>query len=266
MFENNKTHIMGILNVTPDSFSDGGKFVDKQSAIKQVKQMLDDGATIIDVGGESTRPGAEDVSEQDEIARVIPVIKAIREFSNCFISIDTSKPVVMKQAIEAGASMINDVRALQENNAIETAVQLKVPVCLMHMQGQPRSMQHKPSYTDVVLEVTGFLQQRVAACLQAGIKKNNIVIDPGFGFGKTFEHNISLFKAINRLNDLGYPVLIGVSKKTMIGHILNEDNVDKRKIASVVMAALAAQQGAKVLRVHDVKATADALAVISSLE
>ena len=257
---------MGILNVTPDSFSDGGQFIEPTNAINQAKKMLEDGASIIDIGGESTRPGAKEVTEKEELTRVIPVIKAIRTFSDCIISIDTSKPTVMEQAIAAGATMINDVRALQEENALRVASKLQVPVCLMHMQGQPRSMQKEPHYTDVVLDVKQFLQQRINDCLQAGIKKSNIIIDPGFGFGKTFEHNILLFKAINQFVEMGYPVLVGVSKKTMIGQILNEENVDKRNNASVVMAVLAVQQGASILRVHDVKPTVDALAVISSLE
>jgi len=262
----NKTHIMGILNVTPDSFSDGGKFTKKDLAIQQVTTMLHDGADIIDIGGESTRPGAKDVSVDEELNRVIPIIKSIRDFSDCLISIDTSKPVVMREAITAGANQINDVRALQEDNALQTATELNVPVCLMHMQGQPRSMQSQPSYNDVVAEVKKFLEQRIKACKIAGIRKENILIDPGFGFGKTLEHNLELFRSMNTFVNMGYPVVVGVSRKTMIGQILNNASVENRIHGSVVMAALAAEKGAQILRVHDVKATADAIAVINSLK
>ena len=266
----NKTYIMGILNVTPDSFSDGGEFINPTAAIKQVKKMLSDGANIIDVGGESTRPGAKNVSVDDELERVIPIIKAIREFSECLISVDTSKAIVMREAVAAGANIINDVRALQEDACLDTVAELNVPVCLMHMQGQPRSMQTKPKYDDVVLEVKQFLNKQIQACLDAGIKKENIMIDPGFGFGKTLEHNLTLFKALDEFVDMNYPVLVGVSRKSMIGQILNDAavdaTIDDRVYASAVMAALAAQNGVQILRVHDVKATADAIAVIDCLK
>jgi len=261
----NKISIMGILNVTPDSFSDGGQFTNQSAALEQVKQMLADGADIIDIGGESTRPGAKNVSVEDELARVIPIIKAIRDFSDCLISIDTSKAEVMHKAVQAGVNIINDVRALQEANALTTVAKLNVPVCLMHMQGQPRSMQSQPEYTDVVAEVKFFLQQRIQACLVAGIKKENIIIDPGFGFGKSLEHNLRLFRALDEFVEMDYPVLIGVSRKTMVGQILNDAAVNERGSASVVMAALAAQQGVQFLRVHDVKETTDAVAVIKRL-
>ena len=257
---------MGILNVTPDSFSDGGEFINPTAAIQQVKKMLADGADIIDIGGESTRPGAKDVSVEDELNRVIPVIKAIREFSGCLISVDTSKAVVMREAVLAGANIINDVRALQEEHALVTAADLNVPVCLMHMQGQPRSMQTKPIYSDVVSEVKQFLQQRIQACLDAGIKKENIIIDPGFGFGKSLQHNLDLFNALNEFVDMNYPVLVGVSRKTMIGQMLNDAPVDKRVHASVAMAALAVQKGVQIVRVHDVKETADSIVVVNSLK
>lgn len=260
-----RTYIMGILNVTPDSFSDGGQFTTQSTALQQVKQMLTDGADIIDIGGESTRPGAKEVSLNDELERVIPVIKAIREFSDCLISVDTSKAYVMREAIYAGANIINDVRALQENNALQTVAELNVPVCLMHMQGQPRSMQSQPEYSNVVDEVKQFLQQRAQACLDAEIKKDNIIIDPGFGFGKTLEHNLSLFNALDEFVEMHYPVLVGISRKTMIGKILKDAPVTERTHASVAMAALAAQQGVQIVRVHDVKATADALAVVHCL-
>jgi len=266
----NKTYIMGILNVTPDSFSDGGEFINPTAAIKQVKKMLNDGADIIDIGGESTRPGAKNVSVEDELERVVPIVQAIREFSECLISVDTSKAIVMREAVAAGANIINDVRALQEDACLNTVAELNVPVCIMHMQGQPRSMQIKPKYDDVVLEVKQFLNKRIQACLDAGIKQEKIIIDPGFGFGKTLEHNLTLFKALDEFVDMNYPVLVGVSRKSMIAQILNDGavdaTIDDRVYASAVMAALAAQHGAQILRVHDVKATADAIAVVDCLK
>jgi len=204
----NKTIIMGILKVTPDSFSDGGQFINPTVAIQQVKKMLADGADIIDIGGESTRPGAKDVSVENELNRVVPIINAIREFSDCLISVDTSKAVVMREAVSAGANIINDVRALQEEHALETVAELDVPVCLMHMQGQPRSMQTQPTYSDVVSEVKQFVQQRIQSCLDAGIKKENIIIDPGFGFGKSLENNLALFNALGEFVDMEYFVLV----------------------------------------------------------
>ena len=269
MLLKNKINIMGILNVTPDSFSDGGKFACQDAAIEQAMLMLAEGADIIDIGGESTRPGANDVTVADEIKRVVPVIAAIRAISDCTLSIDTSKPDVMREAINAGANIINDVRALQEKNAIEAALELNVPVCLMHMQGHPRSMQSEPIYKNAVLEVKQFLSDRIEACLSLGMSKENIWVDPGFGFGKTLQHNLELFRAIPEFVEMGYPVVVGVSRKSMIGQILNDDSteqsVNQRVYASTVMAAIAAQQGAQVLRVHDVKATADAIAVVNSL-
>lgn len=266
----NKIYIMGILNVTPDSFSDGGHFTSPTAAIQQVKKMLADGADVIDIGGESTRPGAKDVTVEDELGRVIPVIKAIREFSDCLISVDTSKADVMREAVLAGANIINDVRALQEEYALVTAADLDVPVCLMHMQGQPRSMQTQPTYSDVVSEVKHFLQQRIELCLDAGIKKENIIIDPGFGFGKSLQHNLDLFNALEEFVEMHYPVLVGVSRKSMIGQILKDDSTEEsvqaRVYASAVMAALAAEKGVQFLRAHDVKATADSIAVINSLK
>lgn len=258
--------IMGILNVTPDSFSDGGLFVKKESAISYVEQMISDGADIIDVGGESTRPGATEVTPDEELQRVIPVIEMIREISDIAISIDSSKPEVMHQAIIAGASMINDVNALQAEKAIETAVALDVPVCLMHMQGLPRTMQHTPRYKNVVEEVKVFLQQRIATCIEAGLDKNNIIIDPGFGFGKTLEHNFSLFKHLNTFLDLEVPLLVGVSRKSMIGAVLDNAPADQRLHGSVALATLAAWMDAGILRVHDVKATADALKLCQAVK
>jgi len=251
--------IMGILNVTPDSFSDGGLFVKKEAALNYVQKMILEGADIIDIGGESTRPGASDVSVDEECQRVIPLINAIREISDIPVSIDSSKTEVMRQAILAGASMINDVNALQADGAVALAAELNVPVCIMHMQGKPRTMQHTPSYKNVVSEVKEFLQQRIKACIDAGMNKNNISIDPGFGFGKALEHNLSLFKHLNEFTELGVPLLVGVSRKSMIGAVLNGAPADQRLHGSIALATLAAWMDAKILRVHDVKATADAL-------
>lgn len=250
---------MGILNLTPDSFSDGGLFTKKDSALKHVVQMINDGAQIIDVGGESTRPGAAEISEDEECQRVVPVIQAIREISDIPISIDSSKTEVMKQAVSAGASMINDVNALRAEGAVEVAAELNVPVCLMHMQGEPRTMQHTPSYENVVEEVKDFLKQRIDVCARAGIKRSNIIIDPGFGFGKTLEHNLSLFKHLGEFAVLNVPLLVGVSRKSMIAAVLNNAPVEERLYGGVALATLAAWMNANILRVHDVKATADAL-------
>jgi len=258
--------IMGILNLTPDSFSDGGLFLNKKKALNHVEQMITDGAEIIDVGGESTRPGASDVSVDEECQRVIPVIQAIREISDIPISIDTSKTEVMWQAIEAGASMINDVNALRVTGAVELVAKLDVPVCLMHMQGKPRTMQHTPSYKDVVQEVKDFLKQRIDACLKAGISRENIIIDPGFGFGKTLEHNLTLFKHLTEFEELGVPLLVGVSRKSMIGSVLDNAPADERLYGSVALATLAAWMNANILRVHDVKATADALKLCQAVK
>lgn len=257
--ELNQSCIMGILNLTPDSFSDGGLFIKKDNALNHVTQMISDGAQIIDIGGESTRPGASDVSVDEECQRVIPLIKAIREISNIPISIDTSKTEVMQQAVAAGASMINDVNALRAEGAVELTAKLNVPVCIMHMQGLPRTMQHTPSYKNVVQEVKAFLKDRVDVCMKAGIKQKDIIIDPGFGFGKTLEHNLALFKHLAEFEDLGFPLLVGVSRKSMIGQVLNDAPADERLYGSVALATLAVWMNTNILRVHDVKATADAL-------
>jgi len=252
--------VMGILNTTPDSFSDGGQFNLVSSAVDHALQMIEQGADMIDVGGESTRPGAEPVSLDEEIFRVIPVIEKIRQHSSVLISVDTSKAEVMRRAVAAGADMINDVLALQLPGAMEACAQLKVPVCLMHMQGEPRSMQSSPHYADVVAEVKDFLQHRAAACVQAGIAKGNIVIDPGFGFGKTLEHNLLLLKHLDAFNALHYPVLVGMSRKSMIGKILDAE-VGDRLYGSLAAAVLAWSKGARIFRVHDVKPTLDALRI-----
>lgn len=253
--------IMGIVNVTPDSFSDGGQFLNTTAALSHAMQLLDDGATILDIGGESTRPGAPDVSLEDELKRVIPIIKAIREQSDCVISIDTSKAEVMRQAIEAGADIVNDVRALQEPGAIDVVAQFpEVAVCLMHMQGQPRSMQHAPHYNDLAGEINDFFSQRIAACESAGIKQSQLILDPGFGFGKTLKHNYQILAQFNDYAKLGLPLLAGLSRKSMIGNLLNRDT-DDRLAGSLAGALIAAQNGAHIIRVHDVKETADVLGV-----
>ncbi len=256
-----ETIIMGIVNVTPDSFSDGGQFFNTTAALNHAMQLLDEGATILDIGGESTRPGAPDVSLEDELQRVIPLINAIREQSDCVISIDTSKAEVMRQAIEAGADIVNDVRALQEPGAIEVVVQYPdVVVCLMHMQGQPRSMQNAPHYDDLASEINDFFNQRIAACEAAGIKQSQLILDPGFGFGKTLKHNYQILAQFNDYAQLGLPLLAGLSRKSMIGNLLNRDTKD-RLAGSLAGALIAAQNGAHIIRVHDVKETADVLGV-----
>lgn len=252
--------IMGILNVTPDSFSDGGRYVAPEIAVERALAMIDEGADIIDIGGESTRPGAQPVMADEEMARVIPIIKAIRQHSNVPISVDTSKPEVMRAAVAAGANMINDVRALQEEGALVAAAELNVPVCLMHMQGEPRMMQAHPHYDDVVSEVYRFLEGRINAALAAGLARHHLLIDPGFGFGKTLAHNLLLLKELSRFKTLGVPLLVGISRKAMIGQILDKP-VDQRLYGSLAAAVLALSRGADILRVHDVAATLDVLKV-----
>ncbi len=250
--------VMGILNVTPDSFSDGGQFLSRESALKQAQQMVDAGAAIIDIGGESTRPGATPVAVDEELDRVIPVIEALSQEISVPISIDTYKPVVMKAAVEAGAGLINDVRALQTQQALETAAALKVPVCLMHAQGTPQTMQLNPQYDDVMQDVIDFLQQRVKACEQSGIAREKLILDPGFGFGKRARHNLRLMKHLTHLVAQGFPVLVGVSRKSMIGQLL-QVSVEERLAASLSLAALAVWQGAKIIRSHDVRETVQAV-------
>ncbi len=256
--------VMGILNMTPDSFSDGGRFVAPSVAIMHAEQMAAAGAAIIDVGGESTRPGARDVTEQEEIDRVVPVIEAIRSALDVAISVDTSKPGVMRAAVAAGATMINDVRALRSEGALQAAVELQQAVCLMHMQGQPRTMQQDPEYDDVVADVTQFLRERVSECTRAGIAEDLIVIDPGFGFGKTLEDNIELLANLRQLQDVGPAILIGVSRKSTLGALTGRE-VDDRQPASVAAAVLAAERGASIIRAHDVAETVDALRVVRAV-
>jgi len=250
--------VMGVLNTTPDSFSDGGSFITTDNAVVRAVQMVEEGAAIIDVGGESTRPGAEPVSIDEELQRVIPVIEALRTEIDVPVSIDTRKPEVMQAAVSAGAGMINDVTALQAAGAVDLAVRLNVPVCLMHMQGSPYSMQDQPGYDNVVTEVISFLETRAQHCLRHGMAREHILLDPGFGFGKTAEHNLQLLQQLGQLVAVGFPVLAGLSRKSMIGHILGLP-VDKRLYASVSLAVLAVWQGAALIRSHDVKATLDAI-------
>ena len=257
--------IMGVLNVTPDSFSDGGQFSLVEHAVVQAKLMMEAGAEIIDIGGESTRPGAVKVSVEQELERVIPVIEAIQQNSDVVISIDTSKPEVMEQAVLAGASIINDVYALRQPGALEMASSLGVTVCLMHMQAEPETMQQHPEYTDVVDEVVCFFQERLQACQQAGISLSKILLDPGFGFGKTLAHNMSLLANLEAFKQYGCPLLVGLSRKSMWGELLNK-KVDERVSASVISALLAVVNGAAIVRVHDVAEMAEALTIYKALQ
>ncbi len=252
--------IMGILNFTPDSFSDSGQFFQLDKALVQVETMLQQGASIIDIGGESTRPMAEEVTLEQELERVIPLVEAVRQRFDCWISVDTSKARVMQEAANAGMDLINDIRALREPNALQTAVQLGLPVCIMHMQGQPRTMQLNPHYDDVVADVLKFMQQRTEQCLTSGIKKENLLWDPGFGFGKSVQHNYRLLQQLSVFCEQGYPVLAGISRKSMIGAVLDK-TVEQRMVGSVSAALIAAMKGACILRVHDVGETADALKI-----
>ncbi|EPQ9985079.1 dihydropteroate synthase [Vibrio vulnificus] len=256
--------VMGILNVTPDSFSDGGQFNALDAALAQAERMIAAGVSIIDIGGESTRPGAPEVSLEEELKRVIPAIQAIRQKHDVWISIDTSKAEVMKQAIEAGADLINDVRALLDPGALAVAAKAQVPICLMHMQGQPRSMQHNPSYQDVLKEVGEFLEERVAACEEAGIAKELLILDPGFGFGKTIEHNYHLLAHLEAFHQLGLPILAGMSRKSMVFKLLNKKPAECM-VASVTCATIAAMKGAQIIRVHDVEETVEAMRVIQMM-
>ena len=255
---------MGILNVTPDSFSDGGQFNQLENAVKHALQMQKQGAEVIDIGGESTRPGAKRVSLDEELRRVIPVIEKIREFSDVVISVDTSKPEVMQAAIKAGAGMVNDVNALQAKGALEICANYQVPVCLMHKQGNPQTMQENPQYVDIVDEIRQYLMARASSCVKAGIDSENILIDPGFGFGKTLENNLSLLKEMQQFCTLGYPVLVGLSRKSMFGMLLDRD-VEQRLVASTSAAMIAYQKGARFFRVHDVAETCDALKLCEAI-
>jgi dihydropteroate synthase len=255
---------MGVVNVTPDSFSDGGRHFDPVRALDHARRLMADGADIVDVGGESTRPGAAPVSEQEELDRVLPIIEQLVD-DGAIVSIDTMKPAVMRAAIDAGASMVNDVRALQERGALSAAMRNDVAVCLMHMQGKPRTMQSAPVYDDVVREVGDFLLARAEVCENAGIARDRIIVDPGFGFGKTVEHNLELLRNLREIVALGYPVLAGLSRKSTIGRLTGRD-VDDRMAGSVAAALAAVQRGASIVRVHDVRETVDALRVWQAIE
>ena len=254
---------MGILNVTPDSFSDGGELyggaaLSHEKAMARAREMVDEGARIIDVGGESTRPGAAPVTEQQELDRVCPVIEGITAELDVVVSVDTSTPVVMKEAAAAGAGLINDVRALSRDGALSMACELNLPVCLMHMQGEPGHMQEDPHYGDVAAEVTAFLAGRVAECETAGLERDKILVDPGFGFGKTVDHNLALLNRLEQLQTLNLPILVGLSRKSTIGAVLGRE-VDERLAGSLSAAVLALARGASIFRVHDVRPTVDAL-------
>jgi len=256
---------MGIVNVTPDSFSDGGKFVQSDLAVEHALKLIDEGADILDIGGESTRPNAEPVGLQEELDRVLPVVEALADQVTVPLSIDTYKPAVMQAAIDAGVSIVNDIKALQETGALEVVAQSTVGICLMHMQGSPRTMQLNPFYNDVVEEVKNFLIDKASFCERAGIDKTRIVLDPGFGFGKSRSHNISLIQALSSFKDLGFPLLVGLSRKSVLGQMTGHD-VDARVYASVAAAVISAMKGARILRVHDVKATVEALRVVAAIE
>lgn len=260
----NSPKVMGILNITPDSFSDGGLFENTDNAVRQASKMVEQGASIIDVGGESTRPGASDVCLQRELDRVIPVIEKINENIDCWISVDTSKAQVMHEAVNAGADIINDIRSLTEEGAIDVAVQANRPVCLMHMQGTPRSMQSAPEYDNVILDVRNYLLQRIDTCINAGVKKENIIIDLGFGFGKQPGDNFELLAATKKFVELGFPVLTGVSRKSMFAKLLGRD-VNQRLAGSLAAALIAAQQGSQIIRVHDVAETLDVIKVLQKV-
>lgn len=263
-FDLSRPVVMGILNVTPDSFSDGGRHGTLEAALAAARSMLDAGASIIDVGGESTRPGAEPVSEAEELRRVIPLVERLSEVFDGLISVDTMKPAVMDAACKAGAGMINDVMALREPGAIEVAARHGAAVCLMHMRGEPRTMQKQVHYADVVAEVQGFLTERVSACIAGGVDAEQIVLDPGFGFGKRLEHNLALLARLPELTELGYPLLIGVSRKSMFGQLLAAP-LERRLAGGLAATAVAVWQGASVVRTHDVAETVDAVTTAFAL-
>lgn len=256
-------HVMGILNVTPDSFSDGGQHNGLAAAVAHANAMINAGATIIDVGGESTRPGATEVSVEQELERVVPVVEALAQRFEVWISVDTSKPQVITACARAGAHIINDVRSLEVPGALEAAVATGLPVCLMHRQGEPQTMQQAPYYKDVVREVSNYLQDKITRCVAAGIAKEKMLLDPGFGFGKNLQHNYQLLAHLNEFHCFGLPLLVGMSRKTMVGQLLNV-GPDQRLNGSLACAVIAAMQGAQIVRVHDVKETVEAMRVVEA--
>ena len=263
--ELDRPHVMGILNTTPDSFSDGGRYTTLDKALERAEKMIAAGVSIIDIGGESTRPGAPDVTLEEELQRVIPVVKAIRERNPVvWISVDTSKAEVMRQSVAAGADLINDIRSLTEPGALEVAAEANVPVCIMHMQGQPKTMQNAPQYDDVLADVEAFLVERMAVCEAAGIARENIILDPGFGFGKSIEHNYHLLANLEQFHRFGLPVLAGMSRKSMIFKLLGKQPADCM-VASVTCASIAAMKGAQIIRVHDVEETLEAMTIIQTM-
>jgi dihydropteroate synthase len=263
-----RPRVMGILNVTPDSFADGGHYNRIGSALRRAEEMAAEGADIIDVGGESTRPGAQPVSESEELERVIPVIERLAASVDVPISVDTSKPAVMVEAVRAGATMINDINALRTEGALRTASGLGVPVCLMHMQGEPRTMQQTPVYADAVTEIKAFLEKRINECIGAGIQRRNLLVDPGFGFGKTLQHNVELMRSLSLFKELDLPLVVGFSRKSMLGFLLGGERpvpVEQRLYGSLAAAAWAVLQGAHIMRVHDVAATVDVIRVLTAV-
>jgi dihydropteroate synthase len=260
-----RCHVMGVLNVTPDSFSDGGQYNRPDAALVRARQMVADGATFIDIGGESTRPGATPVSLQEELDRVCPVVEAAAREFDAVISVDTSAPEVMAETAKLGAGLINDVRALQRDGAPEVAAKAGIPVCIMHIQGEPDTMQDRPEYRNVRREVSAFLTERIRVAEQAGIRPENILLDPGFGFGKSLEHNLQLLASLEQMHILGHPLLVGVSRKSMLGHITGRE-VNERLPASLAAATIAAMKGASIIRVHDVRETVDAIRVVAAVK
>jgi dihydropteroate synthase len=260
-----RCHVMGVLNVTPDSFSDGGQFNRPDAALVRARQMVADGATFIDIGGESTRPGATPVSLQEELDRVCPVVEAAARELDAVISVDTSAPEVMAETAKLGAGLINDVRALQRDGAPEVAAEAGIPVCIMHIQGEPDTMQDRPEYRNVRREVSAFLTERIRVAEHAGIRPENILLDPGFGFGKSLEHNLQLLASLEQMHILGHPLLVGVSRKSMLGHITGRE-VNERLPASLAAATIAAMKGASIIRVHDVRETVDAIRVVAAVK
>lgn len=265
-----QAQVMAVLNITPDSFSDGGSLfsnnrIDLDACLRRVEQIVAEGATMIDIGGESTRPGAEPVSVAQELDRVLPLVEAIKDYP-LVISMDTSTPEVMHEAVTLGAGLINDIRALRRDGALAAAAQLNIPVCLMHMQGAPKTMQEKPEYRDVISEVSAFFQQRINDCMVAGIDKHNILLDPGFGFGKALVHNRQLLQNLAAFDAFDLPLLVGLSRKRMIGEILDNRAVDQRMAGSIALAMIAVQKGAWIIRAHDIKETVDAVRIAQFMQ